>query len=459
MLDHNQDAFSAKVAIVSFGCAKNLVDSEVMLGVLAERGYEPVQDPKLADLIVVNTCGFLQSAVEEAIEKILELAQNKENGKCKKLIVAGCMVERYRAELAKELPEVDAFLSTDELMQVGLDFITTDKCFDNARRPLYLYDEKTPRMISTGSHLAYVKIADGCDRPCAFCIIPKLRGSYRSRKLESVVTEVKSLFSKGTKEIDLIAQDLTNYGKDLNDDTTLVNLLKRLRAEKLPLDSWVRLMYSYPAGITEELILLIKETPFVCDYLDLPLQHISDRILKNMHRPLGEKRTRQLIADIRKWHPQLVMRTTFIVGFPGETKEDIEMLEGFIREGWFEHVGIFAYSQEEEAKSFNYPEQVSLNEAEERRNYLLGIQQQLVGEKLRQRVGKRERVLIEGWHPETELLLVGRTEWQAPEVDGQVIVNEVLGADSKKSVESKIGSFAEVEFTDTKGYDLIGRIL
>ena len=454
-------AFHAQVAIVSLGCAKNLVDSEVMLGVLAEKGFRPVPNPEDAELVIVNTCGFLQNAVEEGIDRILEIVELKNTGRCKKLIVAGCMVERYRDSLAQELPEVDAFVSIDEIAAIGDKYSTSDSCFDNNRKPTYLYDHNTPRLLSTGGNLAYVKIAEGCNRPCSFCIIPKIRGSYRSRRLDSVLAETQGLIDSGVKEIDYIAQDVTFFGNDLKDSKeSLVALIDSLSSLKIPEDFWFRILYTYPAGISEELVKRLGNTPHLCNYLDLPLQHISDKVLKNMRRPLGESKTRKLIADIKRWNPAVTLRTTFIVGFPGETEEDVQVLEGFIREGHFDHVGIFAYSQEEEAHAFNYPEQVITEEGERRRDRLMKVQQSIVAEKLSKRIDAVERVLVEGFHPDTDLLLVGRTVWQAPEVDGQVIIND-LGSltENPNAISSIIGTFQQVQFTEVSGYDLVGTII
>ena len=460
-----EPGFAGNVLMVTLGCAKNLVDSEVMLGSLVTRGFRPVSEPDSADLIVVNTCAFLQSAVEEGIDRILELSHYKREGRCRKLVVAGCMVERYRAQLVESLPEVDQFISTDELLDVGAASDTTEQCFSEARRPYFLYDESMPRVRSTGGHTAYIKISEGCDRPCAFCIIPKIRGSFRSRPASSIISEVSDLVRDGVKELSFVAQDLTAYGSDLDSSRKpqLVKLLSDLGAQgaNLP-EHWIRLLYAYPVGVTDELMRLIQDTPNICSYLDMPLQHISHPVLKRMRRPLGEKGTRRLIEQMRLVTPGVQLRTTFVVGFPGETEEDVNSLEQFIREGHFMNVGVFAYSQEEEADSFHYPDQVPEEERNARRDRLMLAQQEVVAERLAAWQGQKVRVLLEGAHADTDLLMVGRTEWQAPETDGEVIINdcvEHLRDESGDFSQDSAGKFGTVEITEVAGYDLVGTLV
>lgn len=460
--------YAGNVALVTLGCAKNLVDSEIMLGSLLERGFRPVSDAENADLIVVNTCAFLESAVQESIDRILELARYKEEGRCRRLVVAGCMVERYRDELKAQFPEVDRFVSTDELLTIANESSTTSECFDAARRPYFLYDEQMPRVRSTGGASAFVKIAEGCDRPCSFCIIPKLRGGFRSRSIESVVNEVCGLHESGVREFNLVAQDLTAYGTDFKDNRgikselpSLISSLGGLYQESDPF--WVRLFYAYPVGTSEELIAAIRELPFVCNYLDLPIQHISHPVLKAMKRPLGEKNTRALIEQIRCVAPDVALRTTLLVGFPGEREEDVLLLEQFIKEGHFAHVGVFAYSDESEAESASLSDVVAVEEREARRARIMEAQQAVVKERLIGFVGKRVRVLIEGEHPETPLLVSARTEWQGPETDGEVLINEL--ADELLSETGELvpdeyqGRFGEVQITEAQGYDLVGQLL
>ncbi len=419
-----------------------------MLGALKARGFESVSQPENADIILVNTCAFLTSAVQEGVDKILELSLYKTTGRCRKLIVAGCMVERFRVELEKEFPEVDRFVSTDELLTVADEENTTEE-----------YDESMPRVVSTTGNIAYVKISEGCNRPCSFCIIPKIRGNFRSRSISSVVSEVNNLVEQGVKEVNLVAQDLTAYGNDFSGNRGVNSELSKLLRELEMIDKnyWVRLFYAYPVGITEELLETIQESKVVCNYLDMPLQHISGPVLKRMRRPLGEKGTRSLIEHMHKKAPEVALRTTFIVGFPGETNEDIEALANFIREEHFSHVGIFTYSDEEEADSFSYDGRVAETVKEERRDYLLSIQQEIVAKKMSSYVGKQEKVLVTGYHEESDLLLVGRTSWQGPEVDGEVIINDV--PENKGKIENLIGQFCQVEFTELAGYDLVARVL
>jgi len=460
--------FVGNVALVTLGCAKNLVDSEVMLGALKQRGYQPVADPTNAELIVVNTCAFLESAVTEGIDTILDLAKLKETGRCRQLFVAGCMVERYRSDLEKSLPEVDRFISTDELLSVANLDQTTEECFDQARRPYFLYDETMPRVRSTADHTTYVKVAEGCDRPCSFCIIPKIRGTFRSRPISSIVNEIDQLLIQGVKEYNLVAQDLTAYGKDLEKTAAHSSLLPTLLKDISSLrdkhnDFWVRLLYAYPIGVNEELIRQIIDSPVVCNYLDLPLQHIAKPVLKAMRRPLGEKGTRGLIEQVKHIAPELALRTTFIVGFPGETDEDFQSLVNFVNDGYFTHVGVFTYSQESESDAFHLPNQVEEAVKQERKNYLMECQQQIVERRMNELVGRQIKVLVEGPHQESDFLLVGRCEWQAPETDGEVIINELedesVLESSPEEMKSLFGTFQTVEVTEVAGYDLVGKLI
>jgi ribosomal protein S12 methylthiotransferase len=453
--------YGGTVAFVTLGCAKNTVDSEVMMGVLHTKGYVPVGDPAVADLIVVNTCAFLESAVKEGIDTILDVARYKEEGRCRRLVVAGCMVERYRAELTESLPEVDLFISTDELLKVGdQSEAASFDAFDSARRPYFLYDDKAPRILSTGAHTAYIKIAEGCNRPCAFCIIPKIRGSFRSRPVQSIVTESVDLISRGVRELNLVAQDLTAYGSDFEGNRGIVSELPKLLREithaNRDQDFWLRLYYAYPIGVNEELLQVISEVPQICNYLDLPLQHISHPVLKAMQRPLGEKGTRSLIETIRKSAPGITLRTTFVVGFPGETDEDIDVLEGYIREGHFTHIGVFTYSQEKEAKAFTFENQVEEHVKEERRERLMLAQQEVLEAKLAQKIGSVERIIFEGEHPESDLLYQGRTQWQGVDADGITIINDT---NDRMLSDKSNGKFISVEVTEVAGYDLLARVI
>ena len=463
---HASPGFAGNVALVTLGCAKNLVDSEVMLGVLQSKGFRSVPEAEAADLIIVNTCAFLQSAVEEGLDTILDLQQFKKSGRCKKLIVAGCMVERYRKELEEALPEVDRFISTDELLTVADEGNTTAAAIDSARRPYFLYDESMPRVISTQGSSAYIKIAEGCDRPCAFCIIPKIRGEFRSRPVSSVLTEAKQLVDGGVKELNLVAQDLTAYGIDFEEGKRgkpkLLELLESFAGMKGDKDFWVRLLYAYPIGVTEELLRAIVASPVICNYLDLPLQHISNAVLKRMNRPLGERGTRGLIEQMHKLTPEIALRTTFILGFPGETEEDVRSLEEFVSSGFFTHVGVFPYSQEPESKAYVFEDQVPDELKQERVQRIMDCQKQIVRKRNESLLGKELKVLVEGYHEESDLLLSARAEWQAPEIDGVVIINDVeesLRDENGEMNESLLrGRFGLATVTEATDYDLVATL-
>lgn len=445
--------FGGNVHLVTLGCSKNLVDSEVMLGSLTSRGFRPVSEPEEADLIVVNTCAFLQSAVDEGIDTILDLSHHKQQ-RCRKLVVAGCMVERYRDELKKSLPEVDHFVSTDELSSLDLEQPATAACLDAARRPYFLYDDTMPRVLSTAQHMAYVKLSEGCDRPCRFCIIPKIRGALRSREMDSVVREVTELHQAGVREVNFIAQDLTAYGTDWGRKPSLLPLLENLHTQFSGKSLWMRLFYAYPVGVDESLMSIIRDSPVIASYLDMPLQHISASVLKGMARPLGGKGTRKLIENMQAKFPEVALRTTFIVGYPGETEEDVQELEDFIREGHFAHVGVFGYSHEPEAASANLEGKLEQQVIEDRRLRLLEAQKEVVDSRLKAFTGRPMRVLFEGVHPETELLLAARAEWQGPEVDGIVIIN-----DAPEGFKAEAGEFLDVEVSGHEGCDLLAAVV
>ncbi len=443
-------AFRGRAGVVTLGCAKNQVDSEIMLGVLRRSGYEIVADVERADVLIVNTCGFLESAVKEGIDCVLELADLKERGQLRRLIVAGCMVERYGEELKASMPEVDAFMTTSDLLKsaevAGGSFSSV---LDSSARPYFLYDDAMPRQLSTPSHTAYVKIAEGCNRPCTFCIIPRIRGEMRSRSLASVVREVQSLGAQGVREVNLVAQDLTAYGEDQK-GSSIVDLLKAL--DQTHAVDWIRLLYAYPLGVTDELLRTIVELPSVCNYLDIPLQHASERVLREMRRPLGKFAPRKLVDFIHRTAPAIHVRTTFIVGFPGETEADVDELESLIREGDFSHVGIFTYSAEQGTPAHDMAQQIPQKVKDERRDRLMLAQQEVMEQRLQRFIGERLQVLVEGPHEESDLLLAGRTAFQAPEVDGSVIINDV----SREAGELASGSLVDVEITEVAGYDLVG---
>lgn len=445
--------FRGRAALITLGCAKNQVDSEVMLGVLENNGFEIVTDLAQADVAVVNTCGFLESSVKESIDSILEVSEYKKTGRLRRLLVAGCMVERYKEDLAKNMPEVDGFLAIDDILKVGAaangDLVNN---LDHAARPYFLYDDSMPRHLASASHTAYVKISEGCDRPCTFCIIPKIRGAMRSRSLESVVREVQALGAQGVKEVNLVAQDLTSYGLDTR-GPGLTELLKALDKSKAV--DWIRLLYAYPIGIDTELLRAITDLERVVEYLDLPLQHSSESLLKVMKRPLGRYAPRRIVDFIRSEAPEVSLRTTFIVGFPGETEADIDDLEAFIGEGHFSSVGIFTYSQEAGTPAGAMEGQIPEDVKKARRERLMLKQQEVSRESLEGYVEHRMEVLVEGEHEETEFLLSGRTRFQAPEVDGTVIINDV----AESIGEIRAGMIAEVEISEVAGYDLIGTLV
>lgn len=450
----SKGTFVGKAAMITLGCAKNQVDSEVMLGVLQNRGFEIVSDYADADLAVINTCGFLESSVTESINAILEVSEAKIQGRLKKIIVAGCAVERYKDDLKKTLPEVDAFILTSDLLKVAdaTDESVVQVNLSAAERPYFLYDETMPRHLSTKSHMAYVKISEGCNRPCTFCIIPKIRGNMRSRSIESIRNEIRALGSNGVKEVILVAQDLTSFGLDTKNGR-LADLIKQLEEDNSV--DWIRLLYAYPIGTDELLLDAILSSKSVVNYIDIPLQHSSESVLKLMKRPIGRYSPRSIVKLIKERAPEIKIRTTFIVGFPGETKEDIEDLLQFISEGHFTNVGVFTYSKEKGAESFSFIGHISKVEKEKRRNAVMQAQQEIAFKFNEQIVGTTQKVLIEGTHEDTDLLLVGRTYWQAPEVDGAVIIN-----DSDIAIHNCLpGTFADVLITEASGYDLIGKII
>ena len=393
-----------KVSLISLGCPKNLVDSEVMLGQLPLDRYEIVTEESQADIIIVNTCSFINDAKEESVDTILEVADYKENGHCKMLVVAGCLPQRYKEKLSKQLPEVDLFLGTSEgarIVELIEEHLLTGSPTVEIGQPDYLYDHSVARVNSSPTYTSYVKIAEGCSNRCSYCIIPQLRGDLRSRSIDSVVEETRNLVSNGVTEIVLIAQDITAYGHDRQDGATLEKLLKEL--VKVDGVVWIRLLYAYPDGITDELIELIATEEKICNYLDLPLQHIDGQILKQMNRRLDEEGVRKLIARMREKIPDLTMRTSFIVGFPGETREQFDKLLHFVEEGHFERVGVFRYSREEGTASAKFDGQVPGQTKKSRLNRLMKAQARVSFNKNRALLGQTETVLVEGYSEETDL--------------------------------------------------------
>jgi len=441
-----------KVFVVSLGCPKNLVDTELMLGLLAAAGYAPCEEAEEADLLLVNTCGFIQSAVEEGVEEILNLAEVKERFPEKKLAVVGCMVQRYGAELAKELPEVDLFIGTEGTQHLVARLGELDRAGEvpvHLAIPTFLPDSAMPRRLSTPAHRAYLKITEGCANRCAYCLIPSLRGGLRSRTLADLVQESAALAKSGVRELTLVGQDLTAYGHDLGPGLPrLLDLLRALlAASDIP---WFRLLYLYPTRVSDELLALMAGNPRIVPYLDIPLQHVSDRILKAMNRPYGLKEIEALLARIRRILPQAAIRTTFMVGFPGEQEEDVAMLADFIRANKLAHVGIFAYSNEEGCAAVNLPGHCPEDVKEERRQRLMELQRGISLAANQALVGKVEEVLVEGLSRESDLLLEGRTRFQAPEIDGCVYINEG---------DCNPGDFVKVRITEAHPYDLVGGIV
>lgn len=446
-----------KVGFVSLGCPKNLVDSEVMMGHLKQNGYQITADAADADTVVVNTCGFIDSAKKESIDTILEAAQLKANGKAKRLIVAGCLVERYRDELKAEIPEVDAFIGTSQINDI---LAVCDPKTNTRTLPVvplgnqsatYLYDESTPRVLATPSHYAFVKIAEGCDRPCAFCFIPQMRGHFRSRRFGSIIAEAHQLAEEGVKEIILVAQDSSRYGEDLGKQDALARLLREL--SHVDGIEWVRVMYTYPTHISDSFLDVLAEEPKAVKYLDMPLQHASQNVLKLMKRGGNRKSLERLIERVRKRVPGIAVRTTFISGFPGETEEDFQELQSFIKNVEFDRVGVFTYSDEEGTPAFDLADKVSPRTAARRRTALMKEQAKISRRKNRLRVGDVVQVLFEGESKESELLWQGRMETQAPDIDGCVLINDV-----PDGIVPAAGEFVNVEITEAHEYDLIGRI-
>ncbi len=446
-----EETVKQKVSMISLGCPKNLVDAEVMLGVLSKQNYEITTDEKDADVIIVNTCSFIKEAKQESIDAILDLAERKHDGRCHTLIVSGCLPQRYQEELAHELPEVDIFIGTGDyprIAEILAEKGGTEGQLRYVGDPDYIYDESLPRLNSSPAWYSYLKIGEGCSNCCSYCIIPQLRGAYRSRPLEALVAEAEMLVSRGVKEINVISQDITRYGSDLADGNTLEALIRRLAAiEGL---QWIRLLYAYPDGITDSLIELIRDEPKVCKYLDIPIQHISDPVLKAMKRRSSEQQIRGLIAKLRGEIPGITLRTSLIVGFPGETVEDFNSLMQFVEQTHFDRLGVFCYSKEDGTPAAEMPEQVSERVKRERYRKLMRAQARLSFRRNRALIGKIEQVVVEGYSEETDLLLKGRSSRQAPDIDGQVYITAGT---------ADVGDIVNLRITDSSDYDLIGEIV
>ncbi len=493
-----------KVGLLSLGCPKNLVDSEVMLGLAQEAGHTVTTDPRNAEVLIVNTCAFIDGAKQESIDAVLEMAQHKKSGACRLLVVTGCLAERYRDELCAQIPEIDVTLGTGEVPQIvdaisgvtrPLPFIPLTLVRPEARNalpgargapfplgvpsaaaalgaplaaaprlrssqqpqalpesrvlPTYLYDAETPRLRATPRHYAYIKIAEGCDYKCSFCIIPTLRGHYRSRPSASVVAEARRLAAAGVREIILISQDTTFYGIDRNERGALASLLRELN--RLDGLEWIRLLYLYPTTITDETLIAMAECEKVCKYVDLPLQHVSERILKAMQRPGTHQTYERLLARIRAAVPDVALRTTFIVGFPGESDADFTELCDFVRNSAFDHVGVFTYSHEEGTPAISLADDIPARQKRRRRDRLMSLQKRVVERAQRARVGRRVRVLVDGTAQDHELVLRGRLETQAPEIDTMIYLTEC------DPEQFPAGTFVDAEIVGARGYDLVAR--
>ena len=483
-----------KVGFVSLGCPKNLVDSEVMMGLLARAGAELTTHAEDADVIVVNTCSFIESAQQESVNTILEMAGLKTDGRAKKLVVAGCLVERFRDQIRKDIPEVDAVVGTGELEKIlavtgvvptrnaernnaGSDspFVVLQSRPEGDARvaqgrfsreawdgaigdlPNYLYDDATPRILSGPPHMAYIKIAEGCDHPCSFCIIPQLRGQFRSRRFASVVAEAERLAQSGVREITLIGQDTTCYGEDFGLKDGLALLLEKLAGiEDL---RWVRFLYAYPNKITGKLLETIATHEKICSYMDVPLQHASASVLKRMKRGGGADVFLRSIAKMRRTIPDVTLRTSFIVGFPGETEKEFEELCDFVREAQFDWMGAFAYSDQDGAGAFGLDKKLSPREIERRRKHLMGIQRQISKKKKKSLVGQEFDLLLEGTSEESDLLLEGRTAMHAPEIDGKVFVNDFPAEDFSEESGPQPGQFYRCQITEAHDYDLVAKLI
>jgi ribosomal protein S12 methylthiotransferase len=440
-----------KVSMVSLGCPKNLVDAEVMLGFLDSEGYEVTTDEREADIIIVNTCSFIKEAKQESIDAILDLADRKHDGRCNLLIVTGCLPQRYQEELCRELPEVDIFVGTGDYPKIAEIIAEKRKVPGQLRYtgdPNLIYDENFPRLKSTPRYTAYLKIAEGCSNCCSYCVIPALRGSYRSRPLDKLVQEARELVSGGAKELNLIAQDVTNYGADLPGGERLEDLIRELvKIEGL---YWIRLLYAYPDGITDSLIELIRTEEKICKYLDIPLQHASDDILVKMKRRGGEREIRSLLKKLRTEIPDLALRTSLIVGFPGETDEDFRKLLHFVEEVQFDRLGVFCYSKEEGTPAAEMPGQVSERVKRDRYKKIMKVQARVSFKRNRRLIDNFEQVIVEGYSDETDLLLKGRSSRQAPDIDGQVYIT---------AGNAMVGDIVTLKITDSSDYDLIGEIV
>jgi ribosomal protein S12 methylthiotransferase len=437
-----------RIFFQSLGCPKNLVDAEVMLGITKEHNYKFVEDPSEAQVIVVNTCSFINDSKKESINAILDLSEYKQQGSCEKLIVTGCLSQRYKPDLKVSFPEVDAFVGTGQYHQI-LEFIDGKKEESyEFNHPKYIHQENTPRINSQPFYRAYLKISEGCIKNCAFCIIPKIRGTLRSRTIPSLVAEAEKLIATGVVELNLIAQDLTDYGRDLRDGTNLLGLLKAL--VKIPELQWIRMLYVYPEELSDELIEFVATEEKICKYIDTPIQHVSNRMLHLMNRKVTGQQIRERLQKLKARIPDVSLRSGVIVGYPGETEKEFQELKAFVEEGYIDNLGVFAYSHEENTASYALPEQHDEETKQKRREILMKAQQKVSKKLLKRFVGRTIQVLVEGVSDESEFLWSGRHEGQAPDIDGKVLLR-----DGKLDQ----GKILNVKIERAMEYDLIGRAI
>jgi ribosomal protein S12 methylthiotransferase len=445
----------AKIGFISLGCPKNLVDSEVMLALLKKEGHTLTTDRSEADVIVVNTCGFIEGSKKESIDTILQAAQLKLSGSCKRLIVTGCLAERYPKEIQSDLIEVDAVLGTNQVEEISRavagEKTSPPDSFGRSDADLYLYDHNTPRLLATPRYTAYMKIAEGCDHSCAFCVIPKIRGAFRSRTIPSLVEEAQHLAAGGVKEITLVSQDTTSYGMDLGLEDGLAQLLEAL--DEVDGLRWIRFLYVYPNLVSDRLCEIVSSSDRICKYIDMPLQHTSARILKSMRRGGNRSSLEKVIGRIRQGIPGVTFRTTMIVGFPGETEEDFEEVRSFCKEMEFDRLGVFTYSDEEDTDAYDLADKIPADTAEARRKILMEQQRKIAANKNRSLRGKELPILIEGPSQESDLLFQGRLESQAPEIDGVCLIND------SKAGNLSPGEFRIIRITRALEHDLMGTIV
>lgn len=441
-----------RVHLVSLGCPKNRVDSEVMVGKLQQGEFTMVDDPEQADVIVVNTCSFIRPATEESIETVLQMARFKNAGSCSKLVVTGCMVQRYGKDLEKEMPEVDHFLGTGEYHRIDAILLGREDAQQKSHidTPLYIHDEMAPRINSWAPHSAYLKISEGCDHRCAFCIIPQLRGKMRSRTVASLVSEAQRLADAGVVELTLVSQDSTAYGRDLGDGSNLGSLVRGLAA--IEGIRWIRVHYLYPHGVPEDLLKAMADEPKICRYLDIPLQHVSGNMLKAMRRGVTREGQERILERIRRFVPDVALRTTFIVGFPGETEEDFAEMMDFVEKQRFDRVGVFTYFQEDGTPAATLEGQVSEKIKKERQRKLMNLQKKISREKHKALVGKTFSVLVDGVSEESEFLMKGRLTSQAPDVDGMVYIQS-------PPIDARAGQIRQLRIVKAAAYDLVGEII